>query len=527
MKPAGDPFDLSGDALTGAGRGVTVVSTQHQTQIRPRCTLCPAGCELDLAPAGPDRWRSEYPTTAGAGLCPRGSAVGELLTHPRRIVSAGRGGKPIDLQTALQTVVETATDGGMVLLLEGNLPCEQIAAAGAWVARWDGAKLCLVLEPAEEQLLAGTESSGAPYLTDDELSGCDGFVIIGDAFSANPRCARGVFDRRRDQPRTPIVVIDPAVGASAKFATRRVDVAPGQELAAAKALSHEPVLSHCRRLGVLIAAECGRTSNWGQIGLVAGQLAAARGGGLSVQTTGTNALAAFRLAARLGTISLDDALASSGVRIAIGCDVTGMLGRDAGVFAAAAAVPDRTTAGAKIVLPLALPFEGEGTYLPAGKPERIAAVMAAPAGVPQPGELVAMLAAMAGVAGPIETSVPEAPRVTQAPVAEATSAVAAGTALLLGRQAIHAGCGALTQACSWQVAAQPKPELRISPGDALAAGIDNLAEVTVRANGHSVVASVRLAPELPDGRVVLPEGCPGARALLNGSSEPIAVELSA
>jgi hypothetical protein len=312
---------------------------------------------------------------------------------------------------------------------------------------------------------------------------------------------------------------------STKFATRRVDVAPGGELAAVQAVAQDSELNTCRRLGVLIAAECGRTSDWGQIGLLAGQLAAAHGGGLSVQTTGMNALAAFRLAAKLGTTSLADALASSAVRVAIGCDITGMLGRDAGVFAAAAAVPNCTTTAAEIVLPLALPVEVGGTYMPAGKPLQIDAVMPPPAGAPQPAELVSMLATAAGAARPTDTSVPQAPRLTSSVPAAAATRASGGIALLLGRQAIHAGCGALTRACSWQAAIQPKPELRISAEDAAAAEIRNLATVTVHADGRCVEASARLAPELPRGRVVLPESCPGARALLAGSPEHVAVEV--
>ena len=55
------------------------MATTQTPQATSRCTLCPAGCELGLAPAGPDTWRSEYPTGDEAGLCPRGSAMGELI----------------------------------------------------------------------------------------------------------------------------------------------------------------------------------------------------------------------------------------------------------------------------------------------------------------------------------------------------------------------------------------------------------------------------------------------------------------
>jgi len=522
----------AGAALIGAGKGITVVSTQQQTQAGPRCTLCPAGCGLGLAPAGPDQWTPEYSAAAGAGVCPRGSALASLVAHPGRIVSPGRRRgdalEPVDMQSALRAVLAAAEGREVVLLLDGNVPREQIATAAAWADAWPAARLCLVVEPADAQVLAGVDASGADYLSDESLADCDGFVIVGDAFSANPRCSRGVFDRRRAQPRTPIVVIDPAVGAAAKFATHRVDVAPGGELAALKGLSAGSPIEGCGRLGVLIAAEVGRTTRWAEIGYAAGKLAAAKGGGVAVQTTGMNALAAVRLAKALGTISLADALASDGVRVAVGCDVAGMLGRDdVGILAAAAPLPNCTTEAAEIVLPLALPAESGGTFLRAGEPTEVAALMPAPAGVGQPAELVAMLASAAGAARPAPAGVAEMGRLTGEPPAGESGQAPSGTVLLLGRQAVDAGCGTLTGQAAWQAALEPRLELRMNPQDAAGANIENLATVTVRANGRVLTASARLAPELPAGRVVLPEGRPEARALLAGAVEPVAIEVSA
>ncbi|OPX23147.1 MAG: hypothetical protein B1H04_04010, partial [Planctomycetales bacterium 4484_123] len=197
--------------------------------------LCPAGCELTLAPAGPDKWRAEYPLQAGQGLCPRGSALGELLAHGRRILTAGRRQgdrlEAVDLARAYKEIASAPGDG-LVVLLDGNVPCEHMVAAAACCRDWPNVQLCLVLEPAEEQLLLGAEASGAEYLSGATLAECDGFVLVGDVFAANPTCAKGIFDHRRQAPRTPIVVIDAAAGTAAKFATHRLDIRPGGEAAA-------------------------------------------------------------------------------------------------------------------------------------------------------------------------------------------------------------------------------------------------------------------------------------------------------
>ena len=62
----------------------------EQTQQVSRCTLCPAVCPVVAVQSGPDTWRSEYALTEDGALCPRGSAMGDLLGHRRRILGAFR-----------------------------------------------------------------------------------------------------------------------------------------------------------------------------------------------------------------------------------------------------------------------------------------------------------------------------------------------------------------------------------------------------------------------------------------------------
>ena len=487
-----------------------------------RCVLCPAGCQLDLVSSGPDGWRVEYPQAAGVGLCPRGSALGQLLAHPCRIRTAGvrEGGalRMIPLQSAIQTVLDAAGDKQITILLDGNIPVEQLAAAKAAVSAWSQAALCLVVEPADEQLLAGIDAGGADYLGDRDLAECDGFLIIGDAFSANPRCSRAVLDGHK--ARAPIVVIDPGFGPAAKFATHTVQVAPGKELESLSQLSASEggkALSACKRVGVLVAAEYGRTAAWRRIGYAASELAKSLGGGIAPQTSGANALAAVRMAAEGETVSLAKALAKQDdVKVAIGCDVLGMLGRDdLTVFAAAAALPNHTTAAAGVVLPTAMPGECGGTYLMDGqKPVTVSPLMAPPAGVQTPGDLVVSLARAAGAAEQTAKAQVPARLSGRAPAAAPSGEPPAAPALLLGRQAAHFGCGTLTGHASWQGDLQALPPLRISAADARKMQLPNLSVVTVSVNGASLRARIRVAPELPGGAIVLPEGMPEARALI-------------
>jgi len=274
----------------------------------------------------------------------------------------------------------------------------------------------------------------------------------------------------------------------------------GQEIPGAKAAG--TALAGCKKLAVLIAAEYGRTAAWQQIGYLAGRVAAARGGGVAPQTTGANALAAVRLADKLQTISLAEALASDGQRVAVGCDVIGMLGGiDVEILAAAAALPSPTTDRCGLLLPTAMPGELGGTYLLGGARQvKVEPMLAAPAGIETPGALVGALATAAGVARPRIPS--------HLPLGR------------LSREVPYHGCGALTGHGSWQAAVQPEPALRICPQYAAELNLKNLSVATVRANGRSVRARVRFSPELPPGTIVLPEGLAACRALLPAQIDP-------
>lgn len=148
------------------------------------------------------------------------------------------------------------------------------------------------------------------------------------------------------------------------------------------------------------------------------------------------------------------------------------------------------------------------------KPVEVAALMAPPAGVQTPGDLVVSLARAAGAAE--QTAKAEVPaRLSgEAPAAAPAGEPPAAPALLLGRQAAHFGCGTLTGHASWQGDLQALPPLRISAADARKMQLPNLSVVTVSVNGASLRARIRVAPELPAGAIVLPEGMPEARALI-------------
>jgi len=101
-----------------------------------------------------------------------------------------------------------------------------------------------------------------------------------------------------------------------------------------------------------------------------------------------------------------------------------------------------------------------------------------------------------------------------APGAAPAAPPAGEPALLLARQAVHAGCGALTGWGSWQAAGGKVMDLRVAPADAERLGLEDLAVVTLQSVGRPTLVRVRIWRDLGGGAMVLPEGAAAARALV-------------
>ncbi len=533
------------------------------------CTLCPGACAMQLARHGDFMLRGEVPFTNRGGLCPRGGALGEMLDPPsaaRRILvpqvrDDGRS-LLLSLPDAVERVIQATAGGGITVFLDGNLPAEQLQAAAAWTAAWRNADLCLMIEPAERDLLIGLESSGAPYLEPSAWAGCDGFLLIGGVFEANPTCSRRIFERRKSDRKVPMVVIDPGGGAACKFASHRAACPPGQELAVLSALAAAAglavdacspavrrsedsealaeailtakaagaTLKSCSRLAVVVTAEYGRSADWAAIGCLAGRLAKAKGGSVAPQTSGANALAAVRIEHRLGTLPLAKALLRNGdVRVVLGGDLVALLGwaqdqAARGLVAAAAALPNRTTQAARIVLPMPLPAELSGTYLLEGsRAETVGSLVPPPAAVPTPEELLGAFARRGGTAAPhppaevgglLDRCDRPLPAPWPIPPGDAEPPGGEDLTLLLARQGLNAGTGEITAHASYQTIARAEPDVRLAPADAHRLGLRNLQPVLVRSRHGEFRGRAKLCPTLAAGAVVLDEALCEARRLL-------------
>ncbi len=527
------------------------------------CTLCPALCGLELTWQGPDLPRAEFPQQAGTGLCPRGSALGELLASPARIRwpqkrdDVSRASRPREAdencagkmpatpswrelsQAEALAAAAGAMAGGAVVLFDGNVSIEELAQLARIGSAWPKIALCPVVLPEDEQALLGVEASGANYLADRELAQCDGFLIVGDAFAANPRLARHVFDAVRAGKRVPVVCIDSGGGVTGNFATQMIACPAGGELAALQDPKTAAALGSTQRLGVVLAPQAMRGAIWQRVAFLGGKLALAHGGGVAVATGGANALAAVRARRHYGWMSLASALdpSDSRPRICLGADVLGMLGWSGpGMALAAAPLPNQTTALAQIVLPLALPCEVGGSYLQAGREAvMVGAMMNPPAGSPTVSGLLAMLAQAAGVSAAGSAAASSLlERVRVAEPADAPPAGSTGVSpvqhqscecgnsqagrlcypqLVLTPLAMHQADGSLSGHASWQRQAMPLSQVLMSAADAAQLGLEPMDVVTVKTGSGSAEARVRVVANLAAGTLAITPGDPQVRRL--------------
>lgn len=486
------------------------------------CPLCPGLCGLEAAWQAPDLPRAEFPQQAGTGLCPRGSALGELLASPARIrwpqKRDGSAWRELPLNETLAKAAKTMA-GGAVVLFDGNVSLEELAQLARIGSAWPKIALCPVVLPEDEQALLGVEASGANYLADRELAGCDGFLIVGDAFAANPRLARHVFDAIRTGKRVPVVCIDSGGGVTGNFAVQMIAPPAGGELAALQNPKTTASLSSTQKLGVVLAPQAMRGAIWQRLAFLAGKLALAHGGGVAVATGGANALAAVRARRHYGWLSMASAMAQSDSRprICLGADVLGMLGWSGPAMALAAApLHNQTTASAQVVMPLALPCEVAGSYLLAGR-EAVAAgaMMNPPAGSPTVSGLLAMLAQAAGISAAGSTA--DSSLLNRIHVAEPADlpppAAHQGRQLVLTPLAMHTADGSLSGQASWQKQALPLGQVRMSAADAAQLGLEPMDVVTVQTASLSVQARVRVVANLAAGTLAITPGDPQVRRL--------------
>lgn len=299
-----------------------------------RCTLCSLSCALgfertpggSIAPGDP-----QDVSQLRVGICGRGHLNYELMAHPLRLGEPllRQGGRlvPTPLATVADAIRPALTSGRLLVVADGSLPCEDLAASAAFASVLAAkADWTVYQDPADEALLTGVAASGVAILTPENLAECDAVLSIGDAFGTHPVISRPVHAVRRQDPRRAFIVIDSVRTRTGKLATTFLEVRPGTESAVlrflagletsvqqAAQISGLPqsqlegvagALGKVKRLGVLAAPEFGKAGDWEAVGALAGLLAKRYNGGVTPLPAGGNSWGGYNVAKTLAATPL-------------------------------------------------------------------------------------------------------------------------------------------------------------------------------------------------------------------------------
>ena len=133
-----------------------------------RCNLCSLGCVVTLQESARGAVAPEYAHDAPElrrGANNRGNITAELLRHVKRVVAAKVRGEGVcndaRLNDAILLVADAVNASGASLVVDGNLPCEDIGSALALAAA-SGGKISasVYLPPEDEAALDGLAASG-------------------------------------------------------------------------------------------------------------------------------------------------------------------------------------------------------------------------------------------------------------------------------------------------------------------------------------------------------------------------------
>jgi hypothetical protein len=507
------------------------------------CLFCSLGCRAGLALGGPEQYIPDYSEgSAGdyAGLCARGSMLAELTNHHARLLwplVRGVGGyRETTLESALERAGETLRVGSVNshprAFLDGNFDLASLARAAAALQKiLPKQRIAIYLPEADAALLAGCEASEADYLSPARLSEADAILMVGNPFTTHPVVAHWVLDRATSARRS-VMVLDARAGVTYAYATSPWVVRPGQEHAALAAVAHglgvkgceaashgldaakaeewAKALAAAKKPAVIVAAEFGRAARWFELGLLAGEIARVRGGGLLPLTVYGNALGAARLSARLGLGDFASLAAaareeSSGLILAFG---EGMAERVAGAgqCVAAMSLAPEGPASCSTVLPVAWPFEMGGPVLMPG----VGMVMSQPAirppsGVPALGDLAAAIAGGPGV--PL-SDLSSLARLQGGGAAMDLSALAVsgsgdGLAVVLAGDSVNFADGAITRRVSFAKHIFPQPAISLSAADAARLSVTDGHLVRVSGTAGSLTARVEVEEGQSAGWAVL------------------------
>lgn len=411
---------------------------------------CPVGAEDD----GLGHIGTVFPADLGVdqGACVRALTAARLVGVRERAFTTRDEGGPAPLDDALREVAGllASGEGAAAVLVDINRPLEGVLAMASLCARSGAAFVPFV--PPEDMSFARAGVTGRPSLAD--LADCDLVLAVGDPFSSHPAVAKAVRDMQFGARGNRLLSLDTAEGRTGRAADLALVVGPrklagflaavavecgadrvGEALGGMTVgqirdeLELEPgqvgevaeALKEANSPGILVSNAPGRCGSPDAVVGALRELAAALECGIWPLLTSTNSALLPWLQAELDADTPGELLRDAGsdppaLLLVVGCDPTNMLPErlwrrlcdDSRVVCWATSLGGPFADAVDVVLPLALPWEEEGTVLaPSGEPVYCPAWLPRAERLADVAELAARIACAAGLE-PETTPIPEA-----------------------------------------------------------------------------------------------------------------------
>ncbi|MBK1660086.1 nitrate reductase [Paracraurococcus ruber] len=215
--------------------------------VRTTCPYCGVGCGVLATPEGAVRGDPAHPANQGR-LCSKGTALGETLDLPGRLLHPEVDGKRASWDAALDAVAEgfrraLAEHGpeGIALYVSGQLLTEDYYAANKLAKGFLGtgnidsnSRLCMASAVAGHRRAFGEDLVPGVY---EDLELADLVVLVGSNLAwCHPVLFQRLMAAKAARPAMRIVVVDPRRTATCEGADLHLPIAPGGDVALFNAL---------------------------------------------------------------------------------------------------------------------------------------------------------------------------------------------------------------------------------------------------------------------------------------------------
>ena len=197
--------------------------------------MCSLGCDFTIETVFDEPVGLEYvsgKSKTGGKLCAKGNYIFDLIHHSHRLIEPRTPDGPIPWRDAVSLIsrqlAKTTDDGSVGLIMEGDVPVEDILAGRLFADKCAGSPWFKVrFATGDDTVVRAIRSAGVvPQAVDPGLLKNSEFVLtIGDPFEVSPVIAGPVLSWKQSSRRNAFLAVSPENNRTASFSSRHLRIA--------------------------------------------------------------------------------------------------------------------------------------------------------------------------------------------------------------------------------------------------------------------------------------------------------------